>query len=115
MKKFLGVILTASMVMSSFTPVLAEEQNKIKVDRIAGADRYETSAKISQRTFPHQIEKIVLASGENFADSLVAGSLANKENAPVLLTQKEKLPQAIKDEVDRLNPEQIIIVGGENL
>ena len=42
MKKFLGVILTASMVMSSFTPVLAEEQNKIKVDRIARADRYET-------------------------------------------------------------------------
>ena len=113
MKKFLGVILTASMVMSSFTPVLAEEQNKIKVDRIAGADRYETSAKISQRTFPNHIKTVVLASGENFADSLVAGSLANKENAPVLLTQKEKLPQAIKDEVDRLNPEQIIIVGGE--
>ena len=44
MKKFLGVILTASMVMSSFTPVLAEEQNKIKVDRISGSDRYETSA-----------------------------------------------------------------------
>ena len=113
MKKILGVILTASMVMSSFTPVLAEEQNKIKVDRIAGADRYETSAKISQRTFPNHIKTVVLASGENFADSLVAGSLANKENAPVLLTQKEKLPQAIKDEVDRLNPEQIIIVGGE--
>ena len=113
MKKFLGVILTASMVMSSFTPVLAEEQNKIKVDRIAGADRYETSAKISKRTFPNHIKTVVLASGENFADSLVAGSLANKENAPVLLTQKEKLPRAIKDEVDRLNPEQIIIVGGE--
>ncbi|WP_306479052.1 cell wall-binding repeat-containing protein [Finegoldia magna] len=113
MKKFLGVILTASMVMSSFTPVLAEEQNKIKVDRIAGVDRYETSAKISKRTFPNHIKTVVLASGENFADSLVAGSLANKENAPVLLTQKEKLPQAIKDEVDRLNPEQIIIVGGE--
>lgn len=113
MKKFLGVILTASMVMSSFTPVLAEEQNKITVDRISGSDRYETSAEISQRTFPHQIEKIVLASGENFADSLVAGSLANKENAPVLLTQKEKLPQVIKDEITRLNPEQVIIVGGE--
>ena len=113
MKKFLGVILTASMVMSSFTPVLAEEQNKITVDRISGSDRYETSAKISQRTFPHQIEKIVLASGENFADSLVAGSLANKENAPVLLTQKDNLPQVIKEEINRLSPEQIIIVGGE--
>lgn len=113
MKKILGVILTASMVMSSFTPVLAEEQNKIKVDRIAGADRYETSAKISQRTFPNHIRTVVLASGENFADSLVAGGLANKENAPVLLTQKEKLPQVIKDEITRLNPEQVIIVGGE--
>lgn len=113
MKKFLGVILTASMVMSSFTPVLAEEQNKITVDRISGSDRYETSAKISRRTFPHKIEKIVLASGENFADSLVAGSLANKENAPVLLTQKDNLPQVIKDEINRLSPSQIIIVGGE--
>lgn len=113
MKKFLGVILTASMVMSSFTPVLAEGQNKIKVDRISGSDRYETSAKISRRTFSHKIEKIVLASGENFADSLVAGSLANKENAPVLLTQKDNLPQVIKDEINRLSPSQIIIVGGE--
>ena len=113
MKKFLGVILTASMVMSSFTPVLAEEQNKITVDRISGSDRYETSAKISRRTFPNHIGKIVLASGENFADSLVAGSLANKENAPVLLTQKDNLPQVIKDEINRLSPSQIIIVGGE--
>ena len=113
MKKILGVILTASMVMSSFTPVLAEEQNKINVDTIAGVDRYKTSARISQQTFPNHIKTVVLASGENFADSLVAGSLANKENAPVLLTQKEKLPQVIKDEITRLKPEEVIIVGGE--
>ena len=113
MKKILGVILTASMVMSSLTPVLAQEQNKINVDRIAGDNRYETSAKISQQTFPNHIKTVVLASGENFADSLVAGSLANKENAPVLLTQKEKLPQVIKDEITRLKPEEVIIVGGE--
>ena len=113
MKKILGVILTASMVMSSFTPVLAEEQNKINVDTIKGVDRYKTSAKISQQTFLNHIKTVVLASGENFADSLVAGSLANKENAPVLLTQKEKLPQVIKDEITRLKPEEVIIVGGE--
>ncbi len=113
MKKILGVILTASMVMSSFTPVLAEEQNKINVDTIKGVDRYKTSAKISQQTFPNHIKTVVLASGENFADSLIAGSLANKENAPVLLTQKEKLPQVIKDEITRLKPEEVIIVGGE--
>ena len=113
MKKILGVILTASMVMSSFTPVLAEEQNKINVDTIKGVDRYKTSAEISQQTFPNHIKTVVLASGENFADSLVAGSLANKENAPVLLTQKEKLPQVIKDEITRLKPEEVIIVGGE--
>lgn len=113
MKKFLGVLLTASMVMSSFTPVLAEDQNKIKVDIIAGADRYETSAKISQQTFPNHIKTIVLASGENFADSLVAGSLANKKNAPVLLTKRDNLPKVIKDEIARLNPEEVIIVGGE--
>ncbi|MDU5442430.1 MAG: leucine-rich repeat protein [Finegoldia magna] len=113
MKKILGVILTASMVMSSFTPVLAEEQNKINVDTIKGVDRYKTSAKISQQTFPNHIKTVVLASGENFADSLVAGSLANKKKAPVLLTQKEKLPQVIKDEITRLKPEEVIIVGGE--
>lgn len=96
MKKILGVILTASMVMSSFTPVLAEEQNKINVDTIKGVDRYKTSAKISQQTFPNHIKTVVLASGENFADSLVAGSLANKENAPVLLTQKKNFHKSLK-------------------
>ena len=113
MKKILGVLLTASMVMTSVTPTFAQEQNKITTERINGNNRYETSAQISRQTFPNTAKTVVIASGENFADSLVAGSLANKENAPVLLTQKEKLPQSIKNEIKRLNPEKIIVVGGK--
>lgn len=113
MKKILGVLLTASMVMTSVTPAFAQEQNKITTERINGNNRYETSAQISRQTFPNTAKTVVVASGENFADSLVAGSLANKENAPVLLTQKEKLPQSIKNEIKRLNPEKIIVVGGK--
>jgi len=80
--------------------------------RLGGSDRYETSVEVSQRHFPAGAEVVILATGEKFADGLAAAGLAGTYRAPILLTDAEVLPQVVADEITRLGPAAVIIVGG---
>jgi glucose/arabinose dehydrogenase len=83
------------------------------VDRIQGANRYETAANISASFFSPDVAYAYIATGESFADALAAGS-AGVDRGPVLLVTKSALPQATAAELNRLQPQEIIIVGGTN-
>ena len=85
--------------------------NIISVERLAGQDRYETAVKISQKGWNNS-DTVILVSGENFPDALVATPLAYKLNAPILLTPKDSLPSITKNEIVRLHTKNIIILGG---
>lgn len=80
--------------------------------RIQGADRYETASLISQAAWPTGATTVYLASGENYADALSAGSAAARQTAPLLLSKAGELPAATAAELSRLNPSQIVIAGG---
>ncbi|WP_460708801.1 cell wall-binding repeat-containing protein, partial [Myceligenerans halotolerans] len=82
------------------------------VTRLAGSNRYETSVAISQSAFPDGSDKVYLANGGNFPDALSGGPVATMHDAPVLLTRTGKLPPAVQDELKRLEPSQIVILGG---
>lgn len=82
-------------------------------ERISGDNRYETAAKVSKETFDSS-ETVILASGENFPDALSASYLAGYEKAPILLTAKDKVPEVILKEIERLDADKVIIIGGEN-
>ncbi|VYT64061.1 PII-type proteinase precursor [Finegoldia magna] len=86
--------------------------SKYNLQTIAGADRYETSAKIAQEIIKLTgTKKAVIASGEVFADALTVAPLANKNNMPILLVQQNKIPEAIQEVLKQI--EEVIIVGGE--
>lgn len=80
--------------------------------RLAGSNRYQTAARVSQAVWGPETRTVILASGEDFADSLVAGPLAVSLDAPVLITPAHRLDGAISSELARLSPDSIIIVGG---
>lgn len=80
--------------------------------RLDGADRYETAVKISRTIFPVSAGTAVLVSGENYPDGLVAGATAARLGAPLLLTAHSSLPPSTAAELKRLNPKQILLVGG---
>ena len=89
-----------------------ESLSKYNLQTIAGSDRYETSAKIAQEVIKLTgTKKAVVASGENFADALTVAPLANKNNMPILLVQKNKIPEEVKEVLKQI--EEVIIVGGE--
>jgi putative cell wall-binding protein len=104
--------------------VVDSEGNYLETDYIAnfttdkeytvlgGADRYETSIKISQKGWPENSDYAVLATGANFPDALSAGPLAAKYSAPILLVKSKVLDAALEAELNRLAVKNVFIVGG---
>ena len=86
-----------------------------QVERIAGASRYTTAIAISKAGFPDPIVSVpvvFVASGANFPDALSAGPAAAKLGGPLLLTSPTSLPTEVTAEINRLNPDRIVVVGG---
>lgn len=86
------------------------------VTRVAGADRYATSAALSRAAFPDlpdALRTVFVASGESFADALGGSAAASGDpSTPLLLTARDVLPTATASELERLDPDEIVIVGG---
>ncbi|WP_160329737.1 cell wall-binding repeat-containing protein [Microterricola viridarii] len=103
------VVLGSSGVVSS-----AIESALAKISptsRIAGADRYETSARISAATFKPGVAVAYVATGADFPDALSGGAAAGSQASPVLLVQPTSVPAAIRAELQRLKPAKIVVLG----
>jgi putative cell wall-binding protein len=83
----------------------------LTVERLAGANRYETAKAVSSKVFP-TAPAVVIAFGENFPDALVGAAAAGFNGYPVLLTGRDHVPQATIDELVRLSPGMIYVIGG---
>ncbi|WP_347548762.1 cell wall-binding repeat-containing protein [Pseudalkalibacillus hwajinpoensis] len=57
---------------------------------------------------------IVLARSDEFPDSLAASPLASKLESPILLTKRNELSADVMGEIERLSPDHVLIIGGEN-
>ena len=84
-----------------------------KIQRLSGDNRYETSVEVSEKNFK-SADTVVLASGQNTADALVASSYADIEEAPILLTNKNSISDEVLDEIERLKADKVVIVGGQS-
>lgn len=84
------------------------------VTRIHGSDRYSTAVAASMQAFPSAdaVRTVVLATGESWPDALGAAGLAGAVGGPVLLTPRSALPQTVVEELRRLTPELVLVVGG---
>ena len=97
--------------VSSFSPFAIGQS---RTSRLAGGDRYATSVAASQASFDAGVPVVVLASGLSFADALSAGPAAAALGGPLLLTDPNELPDVVAAELDRLDPDRVIVVGGVN-
>jgi len=86
--------------------------NTLETLEVAGSNRYETAIEASKLAFPDGTDHVVIASGENWPDAVTASALAGRLDAPLLLTRRDYLPDAVADEVRRLGSVDAIVVGG---
>jgi putative cell wall-binding protein len=82
--------------------------------RVAGADRYATSAAIAAKFFPSSSAGVFVATGLGFPDALSAASAAAGKGAPVLLVPglAAQATPAVVAQLRLLHPSAIYVVGG---
>lgn len=85
---------------------------KSKVRSFKGVDRYATNAEIIKEF--KDADTCIIASGENFADSLSIGAFATKNGYPIVLVQKNKINDVTKQALKNSKIKKCYIVGGEN-
>lgn len=80
--------------------------------RTGGANRFLTSVEVSRASYAPGVDSVFLANGESFPDALAGGPLAAKLGGPILLTQKDRTPTAVREEIERLKPRRVWVLGG---
>ncbi|WP_421381543.1 cell wall-binding repeat-containing protein [Bacillus salacetis] len=106
----LATIFTAILMIFSYS----NQADAFTIDRIAGEDRYETAVEISKQGWPDGATAVLIARGKDFPDALAGAPLAYQKGGPILLTKSGEIPRATLEEIDRLNPSEIVILGGPN-
>lgn len=102
---------------ASVTPELAASLAALpgisEVTRRTGATRFDAAAEINFRSFK-VADTVFLATGFNFPDALAGGPLAGGWGAPIYLVQRSCVPWSVIDELIRLQPHELIVLGGPN-
>ncbi|MFE6995299.1 cell wall-binding repeat-containing protein [Microbacterium sp. NPDC057659] len=81
--------------------------------RQAGADRYTTAVAISKAAFPTAgVPVVYVTNGKNFPDALAGAAAAAHLGGPVLLTDPAVAPASVINEIKRLKPQRIVVLGG---
>ncbi|WP_344028523.1 cell wall-binding repeat-containing protein, partial [Leucobacter iarius] len=86
----------------------------IKVVRLGGADRFETSNTIVKAGWPEGSGEVFVATAWDFPDALSAGAAAGGAKAPVLLVDGKSsgLRADVRKVLEGLKPAQINVAGG---
>ncbi|MCU1379834.1 MAG: N-acetylmuramoyl-L-alanine amidase family 2 [Acidimicrobiales bacterium] len=106
------ILLLVGLTGSVLLAVGAPPASAATTSRLAGSDRYATAAVVSQSTFGVGVPVAYVVTGRNFPDALAAGAAAAKRRGPVLLVDGGRIPPVIADELTRLQPAEITVVGG---
>ena len=90
-----------------------KDPNKPDGGRISGKDRTETAIEISRKYFG-QANTVIVVDRKDFPDAMTASVLSKLLNAPILLTETNKLDPRVAYEIQRLGARDVIIVGGNS-
>lgn len=129
-----GVPAERITVLGGVTAVSEDVRNQIAIAagwdgvgdnpvvRLAGATRYDTAAAIAghvleladleQRLLPVSYRTVVVATGENPSDALVASALAYRGGHLLLLSPRSTPPAALDEAIDVLDANCAVMVGG---
>jgi putative cell wall-binding protein len=104
----------AGLVVAATTLLVAvpAPADAATTSRISGVDRYATAVGISRSGFSPGVPVAFVVTGTNFPDALAAGPAAAHRGGPVLLVERDRLPASTAAELGRLQPGEIVVVGG---
>ncbi|MBU2601743.1 MAG: cell wall-binding repeat-containing protein [Actinobacteria bacterium] len=101
-------LLLVALFFLAAGPALAADP---EIYKTVGRDRYETAILVSQDAYPGGADTVFLVKGDNFPDALAAAPLAAAYDGPVILTPSTGLTQAVSNELQRLSPTRVFVIG----
>ncbi|MCR1391115.1 cell wall-binding repeat-containing protein [Clostridioides difficile] len=104
--------IVSLLTMTFLTVTLyGNTSNASTKDTLTGSGRWETAIKISQAGWKKS-ENAVLVNDNSIVDALSATPFAKAKDAPILLTQSNKLDSRTKAELKRLGVKNVYLIGG---
>ena len=83
------------------------------IHREAGVDQYHRSALVSRNTFKTPgVAVAYVATGRAFPDGLAGGAAGAANDGPLLFVKPDEVTVDVRTELDRLNPQRIVVLGG---
>lgn len=83
-------------------------------NKLIGDTRYSTAVKISNRGWNNS-DNVVIVNSSAMADAISATPFAKSKNAPILLTESNKLNDETKKEISRLKAKNVYVIGGSSV
>ena len=111
-KKYISVSLLSLLVLSNANFSFANTNN-IKQERLIGNLRYQTAVEVSKYGW-FKADSAVVVSGFDLMSSLCSTPLAKLKQAPILLTEENKLTDDTKTELIRLGVKNVYLVESGN-
>lgn len=118
MNKKICVALASTMLVAGAGNLASAETTVTKsgvelMRRYSGADRFQTAVDVSKGNYPNGSSNVILVNGSNPADALSGGPLAYSIDSPILLVNAQSISTVTLNELVRLNPTNVYILGGE--
>lgn len=95
---------------AALTQVVLEPTQNVG-HRIAGKDRIQTAIGVSREAWYYGARTVILSRADDFPDALTGAPLAEAYAAPILLTNNQTLSPETAEEIERLHPNQIFLLG----
>lgn len=103
------VVIGGPQAVSGATMSTLSKYTNGETTRIAGANRYETAAKLAANTDPGRT--VYVSVGTEFADAGSVAPIAAAEGS-LLLVKSNAIPQATRNALAKAKPSKIVVVGG---
>lgn len=96
------------------TLYIKDSENK-EIKTLAGETRFETATAISKEGWKDGANKVILVNGYAMIDGIAATPLASLYDCPILLTNRNDVPKSTMDEIKRLNPSEVVLIGTDDV
>lgn len=93
---------------------IKDSENK-EIKTLAGETRFETATAISKEGWKDGADKVILVNGYSMIDGIAATPLASLYDCPILLTNRNDVPKSTMDEIKRLNPSEVVLIGTDDV
>ncbi len=111
LKKIFFLVITL-LVLTLCMPLLAQASPlAYPTERLAGPDRIATAITISQQGWD-SAQTVILCEYSDYPDSIAATPYAASQNAPILLTAGDSIDPRVVQELQRLKPQKVVLLGG---